>query len=72
MFKRAQRMDPYDERAYRGIIWCHAVRGDRAGAIRAYRQCARTLRSQLGVEPSNETRDLHRVVLSEGRLPPVG
>ncbi len=72
LFLRAWRMEPYDERAHRGIIWCRASRGDRAGAIRVYRQCARTLRGELGVEPSAETRELHRTVLSEGRLPPLG
>lgn len=68
LFHRARRLEPYDERAYRGIMWCRAARNDRAGATRQYQECERTLREELDVEPSRETTLLYEDIRS-GRPP---
>lgn len=47
--------DPADEKAYQHIIFCHAVMGDRIGALKQYDECEKKLRDELGVEPSRET-----------------
>src|SRR5262249_43243331 len=41
--------------AFRWLMRLQALAGDRAGALRAYRQCAEVLRRELGAEPSSAT-----------------
>ena len=48
--------DPLDERAYQWLIRLHALAGDRAAALQAFRHCAEVLRRELATEPSAETR----------------
>ena len=69
---RARRLEPYDERVHRAIMWCRARRGDRAGAIRQYQECARVLLEELDVAPSLETAALYRAIQSGAPLPPLG
>ncbi len=69
---RARRLEPYDERVHRAIMWCRARRGDRAGAIRQYQECARLLLEDLDAEPSPETAVLYRAIQSGAALPPLG
>lgn len=69
-YLRALAFDAYDERAHRGIMWCRAANSDRAGALRQYRECARILADELGVEPSAETDDLYEAIIA-GSAPPV-
>lgn len=52
------RLDPYREEAWRTLIRAHIERGDRAAAGRAYGRLAERLATDLGVEPSAETRRL--------------
>lgn len=52
------RIDPYREAAYRTLIRAHLARGDHASAARAYAQCSDRLATDLGVEPTFETRRL--------------
>jgi DNA-binding SARP family transcriptional activator/tetratricopeptide (TPR) repeat protein len=47
--------DPLDEEAYRWLMRLLALVGDRVAALQAYRQCADTLRRELGAEPSAST-----------------
>lgn len=61
-FLRARALEPYDERAHRGIMWCRAQSRDHAGATRQYRECARALREELGTEPSPETLTLYTAI----------
>jgi DNA-binding SARP family transcriptional activator/predicted ATPase len=49
------RHDPFDEEAYRWQMRLLALSGDRTGALQAYRQCAETLHSEFGAEPSKAT-----------------
>lgn len=53
------RRDPFDESGYRLLMRAHATAGDRAGAMRAYHECASVLQQELGVAPSAETRRDH-------------
>ena len=47
--------DPANEKAYQHIIFCLAAIGDRIGALKQSDECAKKLRDELGVEPSEET-----------------
>ncbi len=50
------KLDPLDETAHRAIMITHARGGNRAGAIEQYGRCADALKTELGVEPSEQTR----------------
>ena len=54
------------EEAYRLLMRAHMANGNRPLAIRAYRQCQRTLTGELGIEPMNETTRLFEQI-SSGR-----
>ena len=69
-YLRALGFDSYDERAHRGIMWCRAANGDRAGALHQYRECARLLASELDVAPEHETVALHEAIVA-GQVPPA-
>jgi DNA-binding SARP family transcriptional activator/pimeloyl-ACP methyl ester carboxylesterase len=49
-------LDPLSESAQRHLIHAHVCAGDHAAAERQYAQCAQLLKTELGVEPSAETR----------------
>lgn len=51
--------DPTREHVHRQLMRLHMHRGDRAGALRQYRQCVETLDAELGVPPMPETTALH-------------
>lgn len=64
----AQRLlecNPLREDAYRALMRLHAVTGDRASALSIYRQCAETLEQELGVYPSDSTREIARRLRKE-------
>src|SRR5581483_1621416 len=48
--ERLVALDPLREAHHQSVIRLHAAHGDRASALRAYHQCMRTLRRELGVE----------------------
>ncbi len=52
-------VDPF----YRGLMRCHLALGEPAEAIRAYRRCREILSVVLGVEPSEETRELRATIV---------
>ncbi|MFN2149708.1 MAG: BTAD domain-containing putative transcriptional regulator, partial [Anaerolineales bacterium] len=56
---RLLKLDPLDEAAHRAIMLVHARRGNQAAAIEQYERCAEAVRSELGSEPSSQTRRLH-------------
>ena len=56
-------VDRLDESIHRRLIELYAARGDRAAALRQYRQCAILLERELGVQPLPETVSLYEVVL---------
>lgn len=44
--------DRYRETSHEKLIRAHLVAGNRAEALRAFGDCARLMREELGVEPS--------------------
>ena len=54
----AVRADPLRETAHRVLIEAHLAAGNRAEALRQYRDCRRVLRDELGLEPTAALRDL--------------
>ena len=68
-FTRLLQMDDLDERAYRGLMWCRYTRGDDAGAVRAYMQCRKALRRELGVDPELATRQMWDQIRHHESLP---
>ena len=63
--ERLVALDPLREAHHQSVIRLHAAHGDRASALRAYHQCMRTLRRELGVEPSEATRELFQHALKD-------
>ncbi|MBV9467258.1 MAG: AAA family ATPase, partial [Solirubrobacterales bacterium] len=63
--RRQVEQDPFDEEAHRRLIARLAAGGDRAGAVRAYRSLTERLRSELGVAPAAQTRELLEQVRAE-------
>ncbi len=61
------RVDPLDEASHRLRIQAHHAAGDRAGAVRAYHECAATLERELGVEPGQVTTAAYAEVLEGPR-----
>lgn len=57
------RSDPIDESAHRLRIEAHHRAADRAGAVRAYHECAVTLEREVGVGPGQATAALYAAVL---------
>ena len=64
--KRLVGLDPYRESSHRQLMELHAAVGDRAEAIRQYRDCERLLRDELDVAPARETRDLLEEIRIDG------
>lgn len=56
---RALQFDPLWEEAHRLLMRLLANAGQRAAALAQYESCQRSLKEQLGIEPSNETFDLY-------------
>jgi len=61
--ERLVTLDPIREIHHQRLIRLHAANHDRASALRAYHQCMRVLRRELGVEPGRETRELFDTAL---------
>ena len=57
-------LDPLRETSQRALMEAQLAAGDRASALRTYEACRRLLADQLGADPSEETRALHRRLLA--------
>ncbi len=68
--RRRLALDPLSEPAQRWLIELHGRTGDRASAVRQYRDCVRVLDEELGVPPLRETTELYEAVTAGG-LPPL-
>ncbi|HSL01626.1 MAG TPA: AAA family ATPase [Rubrobacteraceae bacterium] len=72
-------LDHLHEPAHRWLMLLYAWAGERAGALRQYRECVRVLEGELGVTPLVETTRLYEAIreddlpsppaLAEGRSP---
>lgn len=63
-------LDPLREPGYRQLMILNAWAGDGPGATEAYRRCVATLNEELGVDPLEETTELHEAILDDD-LPPA-
>jgi DNA-binding SARP family transcriptional activator len=52
-------LDPLQEAAHRSLMRLHAQKGDRAAAVRQYRDCVALLERELGVGPDESTTELY-------------
>jgi DNA-binding SARP family transcriptional activator len=67
--RRRLSLNRLDEPAHRRLIELYARKGERAAAVRQYRECVRTLHRELGVGPVEETTSLYRRI--QGDDPPA-
>jgi DNA-binding SARP family transcriptional activator len=56
--------DPLREEMYRRLMQLYALNGDPAGVLRTFHTCVTVLQRELGVEPSQITRDAYRRTLN--------
>jgi serine/threonine protein kinase/predicted ATPase len=63
--ERLVALDALCESHHQLLIRLHAANHDRASALRAYHQCMRVLRRELGVEPGAATQELFDRILKE-------
>jgi len=59
---RILRCDRAHEIAHQRLMRLRYLSGDRLGALRQYENCAAVLQEELGVQPSERTRDLYRQI----------
>ncbi|MEX0874613.1 MAG: BTAD domain-containing putative transcriptional regulator [Actinomycetota bacterium] len=52
-------LDPLQESAHRALMRLHAQKGDRAAAVRQYRDCVALLERELGVGPDESTTEIY-------------
>jgi class 3 adenylate cyclase/DNA-binding SARP family transcriptional activator len=55
-------LDPLDEAAHRALMRLYAGSGQQTAALRQYEACERVLMNELGVVPSEETRELYAAI----------
>ena len=63
--RRQVDMDPWQETAHRQVMQLLALSGQRGAALAHYESCRRLLAAELGVEPSEQTRQLAERIRSE-------
>ncbi len=61
--ERLVALDPLGESHHQLLIRLHAANQDRSSALRAYHQCMRVLRREMGVEPGPATVELFERIL---------
>src|SRR3712207_1228743 len=62
-------LDPLHEPAHRWLMQLYAWAGQRAAALRQYRECVRVLEGELGVSPLEETTRIYEAI-QENNVPP--
>jgi DNA-binding SARP family transcriptional activator/tetratricopeptide (TPR) repeat protein len=67
--RRWMALDPLHEPAHRWLMQLYAWDGQRAAAMRQYRECVRVLEGELGVSPLEETTRVYQAIM-ENDLPP--
>src|SRR5215207_6153710 len=67
--RRWMTLDPLHEPAHRWLMQLYAWGGQRAAALRQYRECVRVLEGELGVSPLEETTRVYQAIM-ENDLPP--
>lgn len=62
-------LDPLHEPAHRQLMQLYAWAGQRAAALRQYRECVRVLDQELGVAPLEETNQIYQAIKENQALP---
>src|ERR687893_290898 len=62
--------DPLHEPAHRWLMQLYAWAGQRAAALRQYRECVRVLEEELGVPPLEETTRIYESIKENDLAPP--
>ncbi|HEU4439311.1 MAG TPA: alpha/beta fold hydrolase [Methylomirabilota bacterium] len=62
-------LDPLQEPVHRTLMRLQAQLGQRGAALRQYQHCVSVLRSELGIEPEAETRQLYQEILQQRTAP---
>jgi DNA-binding SARP family transcriptional activator len=62
---RILKCDRACEVAHQRLMRIRYQAGDRAGALRQYERCASALKEELGVQPSEQTRQLYRQICGD-------
>lgn len=60
--QKALSTDATSEEAYRQLMLCYIVGGNRTAALKQYEECVRVLRAELDAEPSAETTALYQEI----------
>lgn len=68
---RFQDLEPWNEEALRRVMRLYALSGQRTTALAQYEACCQTLRRELGVLPSEETRTLAEHIRRGELSPPA-
>ena len=69
--RRRLLLDPLHEPAHRTLMQLYALSGERASALRQYRECVRILEKELGVAPLEETTLFYRAIQEGSDIPPL-
>ncbi|MEE9513475.1 MAG: BTAD domain-containing putative transcriptional regulator, partial [Anaerolineales bacterium] len=56
------------EAAYRALMMAHASAGEPSKVVTAYQRCVEALRQEVGVDPSEETENLYKSLLSGEKI----
>ncbi|MCG2768757.1 MAG: AAA family ATPase [Anaerolineae bacterium] len=64
----ALRADPLQESAYCTLMRLYHREGNRAAALRTYEKCREVLELELGTAPSDETQEIHALLMGESIL----
>lgn len=69
-YQQVLEKDEYQESAYREVMRCQALLGDRNAALRTYHKLAELLEEELGARPSPDTTALYEQIL-QGKVTPA-
>lgn len=61
--ERILSVDQTWEEAYRLLMYCYYQNNNRPQAIRLYEKCSQVLKSELGVEPMEQTKEMYKIIM---------
>ncbi len=67
-FERTLATDAYRESAYRGLMRCQVLLGNRSEALRSYRRLAELFAQELGAVPAHKSKALYESILHSAEL----
>ncbi|MGE0026722.1 MAG: BTAD domain-containing putative transcriptional regulator [Thermoleophilia bacterium] len=70
--ERLVALEPEREAGHRSLMVAYARAGEKALALRQYHACRSTMRRELGVEASADTRALYQLILEDQPVPETG